>query len=234
MGRLNDFSERYVAAFAAYLQDPGEPALRDAYELGRAAVAEELNVLDLAAVYHAALREAMESVRADETDPLLGKAEGFFLESLSSFEMVRRVLREAHEDALVEQRHATTLRRLTGFLGDASLALDAAGSVEELLQLVAENALELIDAGWCRARLKVAGMPAGTVEAFAGEKPEDAAIRGSLSVPLTALDGRQVGSIQLFGRREGDFSELDEAILVQLAQLASAAIERAQLYARSG
>lgn len=232
--RLDDFRERYRAAFASYLEDAGEPALREAYELGRAAVAEELNVLDLAAVHHDALREATRSVSTGDTDRLMRKAEEFFLESLSSFEMVRRVLREAHEDALVEQRHATTLRRLSGFLGDASLALDAAGSVEELLQLVAEHALELIDAGWCSASLRVEGMPAGTVEAFAGEKPANAEVRGSLAAPLTALDGRQLGSIQVFGRRQGDFSQLDEAMLAQLAQMASAAIERAQLYARSG
>ena len=234
-GRLNDFRKRYRAAFTSYLGDAGEPALREAYELGRAAVAEELNVLDLAAVHHNALREATGSPGTGDIDRLMRKAEEFFVESLSSFEMVRRGLREAHEDALIEQRHAATLRRLSGFLGDASLALDAAGSLAELLQLVAEHALELVDAGWCHARLEVEGMPAGTIEASAPrERPDSAAVRGSVAVPLTALDGRQLGSIELFSRREGDFSELDEAILLQLAQMASAAIERAQLYARSG
>jgi GAF domain-containing protein len=36
--------------------------------------------------------------------------------------------------------------------------------------------------------------------------------------------------IQLFDKRDADFSELDEAVLVQLAQMAAAAVERAQLY----
>ena len=229
VNRLDDFSGRYGAAFESYLEDGGERALREAYELGRAAVAQELNVLDLAAVHHDVLRRAARS--AADADLVIHRAEQFFLESLSSFEMVRRVLREAHEDALVEQRHAGTLRRLSGFLGDASLALDAAGSLEELLQLVAEHALELIDAEWCSARLKVEGTAGGVIEAFApGERRDRAADRGSLAAPLTALDGRRLGLIQLFGRREGDFSELDEAILAQLAQMASAAIERAQVY----
>jgi transcriptional regulator with GAF, ATPase, and Fis domain len=53
-----------------------------------------------------------------------------------------------------------------------------------------------------------------------------------LAAPLTALDGRQLGLIQAFDKQTGEFSELDEATLMQLAQMASAAIERAQLYRR--
>jgi GAF domain-containing protein len=56
--------------------------------------------------------------------------------------------------------------------------------------------------------------------------------RGWLAAALTALDGRHLGLIQAFDKQTGDFSELDEAILVQLAQMASAAVERAQLYRR--
>jgi transcriptional regulator with GAF, ATPase, and Fis domain len=87
--------------------------------------------------------------------------------------------------------------------------------------------------------------PAGSLRMTAAEldrhradhaltKPADEAWmpRGWLAAPLTALDGRQVGLIQAFDKQSGDFSELDEAILLQLAQMASAAVERAQLYRR--
>lgn len=53
---------------------------------------------------------------------------------------------------------------------------------------------------------------------------------GWLAAPLTTLDGRQRGLIQAFDKQGGEFSELDEATLVQLAQMASAAVERTQLY----
>jgi GAF domain-containing protein len=53
-----------------------------------------------------------------------------------------------------------------------------------------------------------------------------------LAVQLTALDGRQFGLIQAFDKQTGEFSELDEATLMQLAQMASAAVERTQLYRR--
>ena len=56
--------------------------------------------------------------------------------------------------------------------------------------------------------------------------------RGWIAAALTALDGRHLGLIQAFDKQTGDFTELDEAILVQLAQMASAAVERAQLYRR--
>lgn len=56
--------------------------------------------------------------------------------------------------------------------------------------------------------------------------------RGWLAAPLTALDGRQLGLIQAFDKQRGEFSELDEATVMQLAQMASAAVERAQLYRR--
>jgi hypothetical protein len=54
--------------------------------------------------------------------------------------------------------------------------------------------------------------------------------RGWLAAPLTALDGRWLGLIQLFGKQGGEFTELDEAVLVQLAQMSSAAVERTRLY----
>lgn len=56
--------------------------------------------------------------------------------------------------------------------------------------------------------------------------------RAWLAAPLTTLDGRQLGLIQAFDKQTGEFSELDEATLVQLAQMASAAVERTQLYGR--
>ncbi|WP_437637362.1 response regulator [Sorangium sp. So ce854] len=49
--------------------------------------------------------------------------------------------------------------------------------------------------------------------------------RGYLAVPLTAADGQNIGCIELSDRRDGEFSDDDETVLVQLAQLASIAIQ---------
>jgi PAS domain S-box-containing protein len=55
-------------------------------------------------------------------------------------------------------------------------------------------------------------------------------MRGWLAVPLRGRDGRNLGLIQLSDKYEGEFTEDDEAIIVQLAQMASVAVENAQLY----
>ncbi|MEZ6066527.1 MAG: PAS domain S-box protein [Planctomycetaceae bacterium] len=53
---------------------------------------------------------------------------------------------------------------------------------------------------------------------------------GCLAAPLTDRDGRNIGLIQVCGKLSGEFNDDDEAILVQLAQMASVALERARLY----
>ena len=237
-------------------------------------------MLDLAATHHDVLLSALEDpANARRPEAVTRAAADFFLESLSAFEMVQRGVREAREAAMVERRHAAILRRLSTFLADASLGLDAAGSIDEMLQLVAEHAREVIGAEQCVARLRVADGSERTLEAvasepgvegdlvdvsrFAGlydsigptsgslrmtasdlarqparpglaEEAEARMPRGWLAASLTALDGRDLGLIQLFDKRDGDFSELDEAVLVQLAQMAAAAVERAQHYRSEG
>lgn len=275
--RIQDFVQRYRDGFDAYLQDRDERALSGAYQLGRAAVADELSVLDLAATHQEVLLDRLRTTRDPSAAEDVVRAAGdFFLESISAFEVVRRALQDARETARVERRHATILRSLSTFLADASLALDASDSLDEMLQLVAEHARELTGAERGTARVTIDQGHASTVAATIVE-PADPALetqinelsalyqalgppggslrltgaelerhrahhalaelpdatwkpRGWVAAPLTALDGRHLGLIQVFDKQEGDFSELDEALLVQLAQMASAAVERTQLY----
>lgn len=55
-------------------------------------------------------------------------------------------------------------------------------------------------------------------------------LRGWLAAPLVARNGHNIGLIQLSDKCEGEFTEADESILVQLAQMASVAVENARLY----
>lgn len=48
----------------------------------------------------------------------------------------------------------------------------------------------------------------------AGKHPP---MRGWLAAPLTGRQGRNIGLMQLSDKYEGDFTEEDEAVLVQLA-----------------
>ena len=279
-GRAGDFRRDYAAAFARYLDDPAEPALQEAYELGRTAVAKGLSVLELAAIHHDVLLSSLAYFNdAREMQRVSAAAGDFFLESLAAFEIVQRGYREARETAAVETRQAAVLRRLSRFLADTSLALHADDSLDEMLQLVAEQARELVAAECCLAGLvhdgpgsaieavslsdaraeaaagnaavslfkvsslidspngstrmterELEGQPAARI--FARLTGSDRPLRGRLVASLKGLDGRELGAIHLFDKLDGNFTEVDEAVLVHLADMASAAVERAQLYAQ--
>jgi PAS domain S-box-containing protein len=55
-------------------------------------------------------------------------------------------------------------------------------------------------------------------------------LHGWLAAPLIGRDGQNMGLIQLSDKYDGEFTENDESIVVQLAQMASVAIENARLY----
>jgi hypothetical protein len=275
-----EFQAAYRSALAGHLADRGESGLRAAYELGRDAVERRLSVLDLAAVHHEGLIAALRGCSdRGEIEGTTRAAADFFLESLSAFEMIQRGFSEAREAAILERRHAEMLRQLSNLLADASLALGASDSLEEMLQLVAEQARELTNARYCLATAALPGA-GGVIEAASyadvvdarwsvlvesgslanidsrlrsargsvrmtgkqlaqqlggvelGAEDAERALPSWLSAPLTALDGREFGSIRLVDKPDHDFTELDEAVLVHLAQMAAAAVERARLYQR--
>lgn len=64
--------------------------------------------------------------------------------------------------------------------------------------------------------------------AYAGEHPP---LRGWLAAPLIQRNGKNLGLLQLSDKYEGEFTSTDEAVLVQLAQMVSVAIENAYLFA---
>ena len=76
-------------------------------------------------------------------------------------------------------------------------------------------------------------LPARVTRAAWHEVPE---LKGALpevdllTVPIVALDGRRIGLLQLVGKRTGDFSDADEAIVTHLADMTAASLERSELY----
>ena len=61
-------------------------------------------------------------------------------------------------------------------------------------------------------------------------QPGHPMLEGWLAVPLTGRTGRTLGLIQVADKIAGEFTESDEVVLVQLAQLAAVAIENAERY----
>ncbi|MER3492440.1 MAG: hypothetical protein C4323_08935 [Mastigocladus sp. ERB_26_2] len=68
---------------------------------------------------------------------------------------------------------------------------------------------------------------------FGKQRDAHPPMRGWLAAPLTSRNGNNLGLIQLPDKYEGEFDAEDEAILVQLAQMASTAIDNARLYEES-
>lgn len=135
-----------------------------------------------------------------------------------------------------EQRRAQQLQRLA----QASLAINAARALPDVLQEITDRAREIIGAQQGVTSVTVDDDWEGAFHAFSPAEHGsdlDARIHGPgrdwLAVPLTGRDGRNLGVVQLSHKDEGPFTGEDEAILVQLAQLASVAIENTRLYQRT-
>jgi hypothetical protein len=221
---LERFGASYTTLFRAYVADETEANLRSAYELGREAVASELSMLDLTLVHHNALLDVLRETSTSDVERVTRAAAAFVLESVSAFEMVRRGFAEALAATLAERHQAAMLRQLSNFLADGSLALIGSESLEEMLQLVAEQALELVGGDSCR--VSVVRDDGERREGISAASEVDA--RKTIAARLTALDGRVIGSIEVSSAN--DLSEIDDAVLQHLAQMVSAAVERTWLY----
>lgn len=252
------FRTAYALAFNAYAGHEDETGLLAAYELGRDAVERELSLLDLALVHHQVVLSAVGGVSTGEDAQRITRAAGtFLLEALSASEMVRRALAETRQTIALERRQAAMLRQLSTLLADTSLAVSAHSSVEEVLQLVAEQARELTAAAWCVARANSTGdgqpqasASSGTAPAHAGRlaldaiaaaeqvRPTDVVVREDptaslhlVAAPFTALDGRPLGVLVVARARDRPFDGLERALLVHIAQMTAAGLERALGYA---
>jgi len=71
------------------------------------------------------------------------------------------------------------------------------------------------------------GDPAPFLTAFDGSAP----VRSWIAAPMARLDESWVGCLHVFGARPRAFGREDEPVLLQVAQMGSAAVERVQLYA---
>jgi signal transduction histidine kinase len=90
------FEEEYRSAFGEYAQGGGEATLGRAYELGRRAINEKKNLMEIASLHHQALHlmlaDAQGSTRRQQ---LLAAAAGFLAETLAPYEMAHRGVQDA-------------------------------------------------------------------------------------------------------------------------------------------
>ena len=65
---------------------------------------------------------------------------------------------------------------------------------------------------------------------FSGHEAPHPPLRGLLAVPLVDSHGQVVGLLQMSDRDHGEFTERDEYVAIELAQIASIAIQNARLF----
>ena len=78
-------------------------------------------------------------------------------------------------------------------------------------------------------------MPVVTSDRLVDAEAVEALVAGydadnAIAAPLVGRNGRTLGVIQLWEKKEGRFNDSDQAVLTQLAQMCSVALENARLY----
>jgi hypothetical protein len=221
---------RYEQTFRAYLASGDEEHLGAAYALGREAVAAQLSVLDLAECHHVAMQELLgEAATPSEHGHCVEAGAAFFREALSTFEIAHRGYLEVQEVARLEHEHVMQLRALA----DASLAISATLSEEEILQLTVDAARGMMRSR--RARVASSSSGLGT-RGLSAVSPAEGSVEGRgeesvLAVKLAGA-GRVLGELVVGDAPGRQFTPREEAILAQLGQIASVAIVNSQLYGR--
>lgn len=94
---MNDAASNYPTSLGDYLNGAGEPALQQAYEIGRRALEAGTGLIAIADIHHGCLRTLVTRTLAnDERDRILRRAAQFFAECISPYEMTYGGFREAN------------------------------------------------------------------------------------------------------------------------------------------
>jgi PAS domain S-box-containing protein len=163
------------------------------------------------------INEIAEARRNEEGEPVWF---GGVVQDITSRKLNEQALldseRELHDYTLMLQRAA-----------EAAQAITAHPALEETLQEVADQARRVI--GTHHAVVSLATEPdAGPgLHRTSGEEGHAA---GQLTVALVSRSGQDIGRLQLWGKEQGEFTQRDEYVALELAQLASIAIENARLF----
>ena len=103
--KLHRLERRYATNLRKYLAAEREAVLEMAYELGRAAIADGLGILDLARVHLEACEKLLRSDTAGKHRERISRLAGiFFLQSLSPFEATHRGFRATNAELLKRNR----------------------------------------------------------------------------------------------------------------------------------
>ena len=138
--------------------------------------------------------------------------------------------RKESEQALLDSRQELeAFTRMLQRAAEASHRIAQARTPEKTLQLVVEQARDVLGARAATIRLdpEVAAVAASSGEPL----PPDGG-PGTLTVPLATPTGERIGVLQLAAGAGGTLTEGEEYVALELAQVAAIAIENARLFAQ--
>ncbi|HUR89181.1 MAG TPA: ATP-binding protein [Ramlibacter sp.] len=135
------------------------------------------------------------------------------------------------QEALLERE--TRRANLLGLVAEAGRELNSVLDPERICAILTEHARRIIGSHQAVTSLTTGSEWAqgdGPGNPLVGTTNRPMRAAQSLAVPLVGHGGRTLGQVQLSGKATGEFSEEDEAVLVQLAAIASSGIENARFY----
>jgi PAS domain S-box-containing protein len=139
---------------------------------------------------------------------------------MAQAELAQRLDREKRNSALLA-KVAKASRTLHTALSSQDIAEALVEEVRAILA-VHQAGVSLSDGTHGRQAVKAVSRPL--------DADEPAPMRARLAVPLVGRKGNNIGLIEAWDKRQGGFTEEDEAILVQLASIAANGFENAGLY----
>jgi PAS domain S-box-containing protein len=145
---------------------------------------------------------------------------------------------DIHEKVMAQAELAQRLDRekrnsaLLAKVARASRTLHTALSSQDIAEALVEEVRTILDVHQAGVSLSEGAAPRQAVKAVS--KALDAAapapMRSRLAVPLVDRKGNNIGLIEAWDKHQGEFTDEDEAILVQLASIAANGFENAGLY----
>ena len=171
-------------------------------------------------------QKRMERERAWYASQLVGlSTAAITIHSLSLSDALAIITEQARE--LIGAHHAATV--LTAG-HDAAGPLTTVSASEKYAAWHDSGFADLVRHGNRSLRLSAAEVQARAVRGAHGGDTAPPPMRGWLAAPLADRNGDNLGLIELADKYDGEFTAQDEAVLHQLAQIASVAIQNAQLY----
>jgi PAS domain S-box-containing protein len=139
--------------------------------------------------------------------------------------------RKKGEQALLEsERELQAYTLMLQRAAEAAHDITAHPTVAQTLQAVADQARRVIGTRGAAVSLSGLAESDAGLQAVSGDGDAAAGTGHTLAVALVRRSGERIGQLRLLGKSDGEFTQRDRYVAMQLAQLATSALENAALF----